>query len=132
MALAALILGTSVSPAAFAATNAGQLPPTLTQNTQGLNPELLKRFDAFRTFIFQEYGAVVEIRSGYRSTAEQAQLYATLPRGRANPPGGSLHEKGEAIDYTNFSPTLNQHLAGFGLKLPYAGKENWHIERIDY
>jgi len=107
------------------------LPPPLTQNASNLNPELLRRFDAFRTFIFQTYGVVLEIRSGYRSTEEQAQLFRTLPPGRANPPGRSNHEKGEAIDYTNYSPQYNQHLAQFGLHLPFAGKENWHLERVE-
>lgn len=124
------ILGAALLQMGFAP-QPNKLPPMLQQNTQGLNPELLKRFDAFRTFIYQNYGVVVEIRSGYRSTAEQAYLYATLPRGRANPPGVSLHEKGEAIDYTNYSPTFNQHLGKFGLRLPYPGKENWHVERVD-
>jgi LAS superfamily LD-carboxypeptidase LdcB len=103
----------------------------LAENTEGLNPELLQRFDAFRTFIFQQYGEVLEIRSGYRSYEQQAHLYRTLPRGRANPPGVSNHEKGEAIDYTNYGPTYNQHLADFGLFLPFPGVEDWHIERIE-
>jgi len=124
------LLATAVVQMGFAP-QPNKLPPMLTKNTQGLNPELLRRFDAFRTFIYQNYGVVIEIRSGYRSTAEQAYLYATLPRGRANPPGRSNHEKGEAIDYTNFSPVFNQHLYKFGLKLPFSGKENWHIERAD-
>ncbi|MDP1808724.1 MAG: M15 family metallopeptidase [Actinomycetota bacterium] len=106
-------------------------PPALTQNTQNLNPELLRRFDAFRSFIWQKYGVVLEIRSGYRSTAEQAQLFATLPAGRANPPGRSNHEKGEAIDYTNYTPEYNQYLGQFGLHAPYAGKEDWHVERVE-
>ncbi|HEX21618.1 MAG TPA: hypothetical protein ENH19_03075 [Actinobacteria bacterium] len=107
------------------------LPPVLTQNTQNINPVLLKRFDAFRTLIFQRYRVVLEIKSGWRSYQEQAQLYATLPRGRANPPGISQHEFGNAIDYTNFSPTYNQYLGQFGLKAPYRGKENWHIEIVE-
>jgi uncharacterized protein YcbK (DUF882 family) len=107
------------------------LPPALTQGTQNLNPELIQRFDAFRTFIFTKYHVVVEVKSGYRSYEEQAQLYATLPAGRANPPGKSNHEKGEAIDYTNYTPEYNQYLGQFGLHAPYAGKEDWHIERVE-
>jgi uncharacterized protein YcbK (DUF882 family) len=105
--------------------------PQLTEKTENLNPELVRRFDAFRTFIFQQYGEILEIRSGYRSYEEQAYLYRTLPRGRANPPGQSNHETGEAIDYTNYGPTYNQHLADFGLYAPFPGVEDWHIERID-
>lgn len=110
---------------------APNLPPPLTQNTHNLNPVLLSRFDAFRTFIFQKYGVVLEIKSGWRSYEEQLQLFRSLPRGYANPPGRSNHEKGEAIDYTPFSPEYNQHLAQFGLRLPFPGKENWHIERVE-
>lgn len=106
-------------------------PPALTQGTQGLSPEILGRFDAFRSFIWSKYGVVLEIRSGYRSTEEQAHLYATLPAGRANPPGHSNHEKGEAIDYTNYSPEYNQYLGQFGLHAPFPGKEDWHIERVE-
>ncbi len=106
-----------------------QLPPQLNQKTEGIDPELLVRFDRFRTFVFQNYGAVIEINSGYRSTAKQAYLYRTLPRGMASAPGTSLHEEGEAIDYTNPSPTFNQHLSKFGLKAPYPGVEDWHVER---
>lgn len=107
------------------------LPPPLTQNTQNLNPVLLGRFDAFRTFIFQTYGVVLEIKSGWRSYEEQLQLFRSLPRGYANPPGRSQHERGEAIDYTPYSPEYNQHLSKFGLMLPYPGKENWHVERVE-
>ena len=106
-------------------------PPALTQNTQNINAELLRRFDAYRSFIFVKYGVVLEIKSGYRSTAEQAQLFATLPPGRANPPGKSNHEKGEAIDYTNYTPEYNQYLGQFGLHAPFAGKEDWHVERVE-
>lgn len=121
-------LAASFAPAANAAEG---LPPKLTQKTENLNPALLKRFDAFRTFVYQKHDVVVEVNSGYRSTAEQAFLFRTLPRGMANPPGVSLHEKGEAIDYTNYSPTYNTYLGQFGLKAPFPGKENWHIERAD-
>jgi len=106
-------------------------PPTLTQNTQNINPVLLHRFDAFRSFIYVRYHVVLEIKSGWRSYQEQAKLFATLPRGRANPPGVSQHEFGQAIDYTNFSPEYNKYLGMFGLKAPYQGKENWHIEIVE-
>ena len=118
----------SVVPAPEPPAQDPNLPPVLAQKTENIDPVLLQRFDAFRTYIFQQYGAVLEINSGYRSTEHQAQLFRTLPPGQANPPGVSLHEKGKAIDYTNYSPAHNQHLQKFGLKLPFPGKENWHIE----
>lgn len=118
-------------PAPPAAPPAPTGPPALTQSTQGLSPEIVGRFDAFRSFIWSKYGVVLEIRSGYRSTEEQAHLYATLPAGRANPPGHSNHEKGEAIDYTNYSPEYNQYLGQFGLHAPFPGREDWHIERVE-
>jgi LAS superfamily LD-carboxypeptidase LdcB len=107
------------------------LPPALTEKTENINPELLARFDAFRTYVYQKHGVVLEIKSGYRSPEEQAYLYRTLPRGMANPPGKSNHEKGLAIDYSNYSPTYNQYLPMFGLKAPFAGHEDWHIEMVE-
>ena len=111
-----------------AAADDEKLPPMLTDKTNGLNPELLKRFDAFRTFMYQKHGVTLEINSGYRSTEKQAHLYRTLPSGMASAPGTSLHEKGEAIDYRPASPVYNQELAKFGLKAPYPGVEDWHVE----
>jgi uncharacterized protein YcbK (DUF882 family) len=123
-------IGAAFAPNAMAAEKKG-LPPTLTEKTENLNPELLKRFDAFRTFLYQEYDVVVEINSGYRSYEQQAYLFNTLPRGMANPPGVSNHETGEAIDYTNYTPKYNAHLEDFDLYLPFPGIEDWHIERIE-
>lgn len=118
-------------PKTVKAVKDSKLPPTLEEKTANLDPELLKRFDAFRTFTYQKHGIVLEINSGYRSTEKQAYLYRTLPRGMASAPGTSLHEKGTAIDYRPASPTYNQDLAAFGLKAPYAGVEDWHVERSD-
>lgn len=106
-------------------------PAVLTSNTNNLNPLLLQRFDAFRSFIWSKFGETVEIRSGWRSSEEQAQLFRTLPAGYANPPGHSQHEKGNAIDYTPYKPEFNQYLGMFGLKLPYSWKEQWHIEVVE-
>ena len=106
-------------------------PAMLASNTQNLNPVLLQRFDAFRSFIWSKFGVTIEIRSGWRSSEEQAQLFRTLPAGYANPPGHSQHEKGNAIDYTNYKPEFNQYLGMFGLKVPFAPKENWHIEIVE-
>jgi uncharacterized protein YcbK (DUF882 family) len=108
----------------------GNLPPVLSEKTNNLDPDLLKRFDAFRTYVYQKHGVVIEINSGYRSTAEQAYLFRTLPRGMANAPGTSNHEKGLAIDYGPYSPTYNQYLPMFGLKAPFAGHEDWHVEKM--
>lgn len=106
-------------------------PAVLTANAQNLDPVLLQRFDAFRSFIWSRYGETIEIRSGWRSAEEQAQLFRTLPAGYANPPGHSQHEKGNAIDYTPYKPEFNQHLGMFGLKLPFAPKEEWHVEVVE-
>ncbi len=123
-----LAVATSGPETVKAAVKDENRPPMLTDKTNGLNPELLKRFDAFRTHMYQKHGVTLEINSGYRSTEKQAYLYRTLPRGMASAPGTSLHEKGEAIDYRPASPSYNQDLAQFGLKAPYAGVEDWHVE----
>lgn len=122
---------TPIEPAPAPEPQDPNLPPDLTQNTENIELTLLQRFDAFRTFIYQQHGIVLEIKSGWRSYEEQAQLYASLPRGYANPPGTSQHEKGNAIDYTPYKPEYNQHLAQFGLMLPFPGKENWHVEIVE-
>lgn len=106
-------------------------PPRLAKGTENINPLLLQRFDAFRSFVWKEYGVTIEIRSGFRSTAEQAELFRTLPAGYANPPGTSQHEKGNAIDYTPYKPEFNRHLPMFGMKLPFAPKEQWHVEIVE-
>jgi len=62
----------------------------------------------------RERGIFITITSSYRSPAKQARLYqAWLARGKrglpAAPPGSSLHNTGEAIDFTaRYNPTYGR------------------------
>ena len=53
-----------------------------------------------------------QLTSTWRSSAEQAQLYAAFLRGEsqypAAPPGSSMHEAGRAFDYVAPDPILEQ------------------------
>ena len=52
-------------------------------------------YEAFRRELQREG---IRVTSGFRSTAEQARLFATLPRGQAARPGTSDHEFYKAVD----------------------------------
>jgi hypothetical protein len=64
---------------------------------------------------FKATGKHILINNAYRSTAEQAALYKKLkaanPAAIVAPPGYSFHEKGQAIDVSNYTeagPYLRQ------------------------
>jgi hypothetical protein len=79
----------------------------------------------------QLLGQAVPITSGFRSTAEQADLYANRA---ANPypvaaPGSSMHEKGLAIDVpADFVPRLLAVAPKAGLCHPYPDDDPIHFE----
>jgi hypothetical protein len=79
----------------------------------------------------QLLGRPVPITSGFRSTEEQAALYANRA---ANPypvaaPGSSMHEKGLAIDVpADFVPTLLAVASRAGLCHPYPVDDPIHFE----
>ena len=72
------------------------------------------------------------VTSGYRSIAEQAELYRTMPKGKAAKPGSSLHNFGYALDINTPDAEWldkNGYLAKFGFHRNLLGKgETWHIE----
>jgi D-alanyl-D-alanine carboxypeptidase-like protein len=79
----------------------------------------------------QLLGQPVPVTSGYRSTADQAALYAN--RG-SNPypvaaPGSSMHEKGLAVDVpADFVPRLLAIAPRAGLCQPYPADDPIHFE----
>ena len=100
-------------------------------NSQNINPVLVERFKAFKAFAKEQYGVELFIRSGWRSSAEQAQLYNSRPGHAVARPGTSQHEKGQAIDYGPIQTwEMNRHLGQFGLQLTVPG-EPWHIEVVE-
>jgi len=114
--------------AAAAATS--RATPTPTSAGRGnVDAELLRRFDQFNASV----GGVLNIVSGYRSSARQAQLYAAYLNGTGNlaaRPGTSNHEKSpaRAIDYGPASWARTAGAYKFGLKAPISS-EPWHLER---
>lgn len=93
--------------------------------TKGLNPKFLSRFKAWSAA-----RGPFSITSGYRSSAQQAVLYARYKAGQgplAAPPGRSNHEKGLAIDHAPHSWGIARTAGPFGLHHPVSS-ESWHVE----
>lgn len=77
-------------------------------------------------------GQSIHVRSGWRSYAEQAALYAAYLNGTGNlaaPPGSSNHESGRAADITPGSEVFGSAAGRFGLGFTVPG-ESWHIELL--
>jgi len=111
---------------------------------QGLNSELLRRFNALRAAAAAA-GHNIGIGSGYRTVQEQINLRRTngcpdVWKSKASScktptaiPGQSNHNHGLAIDFTGNSAAdswVAANASRFGLHLPVPG-ENWHLEMID-
>lgn len=98
----------------------------------GLNPVFLKMFNDWNASLGNHFS----ILSGFRSSAQQAELYRRYLNGTGNlaaPPGRSNHEKGLAIDVspgTGWAPKYINSARNFGLHFPVRG-EDWHVEPID-
>lgn len=102
---------------------------------QNLDPALASRVLGM---VNASNGALPGVRSGFRSYGEQAELYRRYLAGEgapANPPGHSLHERGEAADVNmrgnqgrdGGAAFITNNAASFGLRQPYR-REPWHVE----
>lgn len=118
------------APVAGPALAAG--PSRLTGDTSGLNDTLRAALEQ----VAQQLGQPVEVKSGFRSRAEQAELYQRYLNGTGNlaaPPGSSNHESGNAADvYVNGvalanAPGGRAAATAAGLGFPVGG-EPWHTE----
>jgi len=94
----------------------------------GLKADFASRLESAKQAYKQQFGKDLPITSGFRTTEEQAKLYAN--RG-SNPnlvaaPGTSKHEVGNAADIPATIPDsfLNQ----FGLHRPFGKKDPVHVE----
>src|SRR4051794_19925612 len=100
---------------------------TATGSAKGLAPAMRAALARAEQLL----GRPVPITSGFRSTEEQAALYANRA---ANPypvaaPGSSMHEKGLAIDVpADFVPTLLAVASKAGLCHPYPADDPIHFE----
>jgi len=94
-------------------------------STSHLTPDLRSRVDAL-------LGANpgLRINSAYRSTVDQAKLYATGNPNAARP-GKSKHAHGRAVDIGGSDQAMawmQQHAAKFGLETASRFGEPWHIQ----
>lgn len=112
-------------------------PATADDSTDGLDPELLARFESARQ---QAAAEGVTITSGRRTVEEQQELVeqAIARYGSEDeahrwvlPPEVSAHVTGTAIDIgpTEGALWLGQHQEDFGLCLTYLN-ELWHFELV--
>jgi len=88
----------------------------LLTGTEGINADFLRRLEALRRALPNNLGAQVGLKSGYRSPARQAELFAravqkygspAAARKWVAPPGRSRHNLGLAVD-------LSYHREGAG------------------
>jgi hypothetical protein len=103
-------------------------------SVEGVQDELARRFAAMTAAMPPEIKARVQIASGFRDAARQAEVY----RGSGTPPPmNSRHMHGLAMDLGNDPVVLdwiNQHGRehGLGFPLRYMGpKEFNHLEMVD-
>jgi len=100
----------------------------------GLDKGVKIRLASLGSEFQQKTGKKIQINSGYRDPAKQAELYAKYGSPRAAKPGKSWHEKGLAFDMN--SSDANQAISlglfdKFGFKRPVMPAEPWHIEAIE-
>jgi len=119
----------AAAASAASASSASSAAPGGVAGRGNVDAELLRRFDAWNASM----GGSLRIVSGYRSSAKQAQLYASYLAGTGNlaaRPGSSNHEKSpaRAIDYGPASWSRTPGSYAYGLKAPVRS-EPWHLER---
>ena len=108
----------------------GALGPSV----NGVNPEFLRRFHAYNA---ECWGGVLTITDGFRSQAQQADLFRRKPD-LAAPPGRSNHERGLAIDHSHAEQNTEAHRhcaiknhLFYPMSPGCSSKvEKWHIEPI--
>lgn len=112
------------------------LPDSEIPKFKGLGPDFTPRLMKF----MQDNPHPIGLTSGFRTSDEQADLYARKP-GLAAPPGHSNHEKGLAGDLNYYGNNEARDWAHanadkYGLRFPMLGanggkNEPWHVEPAD-
>jgi len=100
---------------------------------EGLHPVFKARIFGFATDLNAILGRKMQVNSGFRSYADQAYLYRTLPRGQAARPGNSLHETGLGLDMQSADGEIAQRAGLFRkwrLDRPIPS-ERWHVTPIE-
>ena len=105
-------------PKASAGANAGQI---INANIGGrqvtVSSDIADRLARVDAELFAATGQHLQINQSYRTSAQQADLYRKSQAGligRAAPPGKSFHEKGLAVDVTNWQ-AAQPYLRKYGL-----------------
>ncbi|OGF05212.1 MAG: phage tail tape measure protein [Candidatus Eisenbacteria bacterium RBG_16_71_46] len=99
---------------------------------RGMNVNFASRLDQLAKAV-EARGGRLSITDGFRTTAQQAELYRRKP-GLAAPPGRSLHERGMAADLSGSLDLAHQIAPSLGLTFPMlsraAGRkyEPWHVQ----
>jgi transglycosylase-like protein with SLT domain/D-alanyl-D-alanine carboxypeptidase-like protein/putative Flp pilus-assembly TadE/G-like protein len=131
------VLASAVAEAAAPALPAGSMPAIATgggysgslvyRNGEGMRPDVASAFDRMASAA-AEAGVTLLVSSGFRSDAEQAQLFAANPDPEwVAPPGQSLHRCATELDLGPESAYgwLGANAAGFGFVQRYSW-EPWH------
>ncbi len=73
-------------------------PATVEHNGARMSSETLSAFLLLSSYICDEYGMTLYIRSSYRTAEEQQEIYDSSPKGVAAIVGASEHQSGMALD----------------------------------
>jgi hypothetical protein len=120
------------APAPTEQTRSVDVSKWVSGNTTGLHQDLLEKLAQ----VGEKIGRKVKIVSGFRTRAQQEDLYAAYKAGRGNlaaKPGTSNHESGNAADVNVGGTSLASDQAArkaaleAGLHFPVPG-EPWHAE----
>jgi hypothetical protein len=111
------------------ASGGGYSGPLAYRQGKPMRPDVAAAFDRMATAARREAGVVLLVTSGFRSDAEQAELFAAHPDPKwVAPPGQSLHRYGTELDLG--PPAAYAWLAAnserFGFVKRYAW-EPWHF-----
>jgi len=132
------VLASAVAEAAAPALSAGSMPaiasgggysgPLVYRNGEGMRPDVASAFDQMAAAA-AEAGVTLLVSSGFRSDAEQAQLFAANPDPQwVAPPGQSLHRCATELDLGPESAYgwLAANASRFGFVQRYSW-EPWHF-----
>jgi LAS superfamily LD-carboxypeptidase LdcB len=104
-------------------------------NWQGESPELKQRVSSMLADAPPDVRAAASVDSGFRTNQQQADIYERSGQGTkfmAAPPGKSLHETGQAADWSFKNPEADQWVhenAGrFGLGFPLGSRDPNHMQ----
>jgi soluble lytic murein transglycosylase-like protein len=128
VAEAAAPYGAATSGATGMATGGGYGGPLVFRDGEGMRPDVAAAYDQMAAAARAE-GVVLMVVSGFRSDAEQAELFAAHPDPTwVAPPGHSLHRCATELDLGPSSAYgwLAAHASRFGFTQRYSW-EAWHF-----